>query len=423
MALAMKVRGICQEVPVAKILEFMEHMDEWIEERYDLIRERMDGLVTEDMSSFFCGEYLNGMAHFLHDALRVYDLQAAQVLETLPLEEQEGIHHQLYGAPVWQKYGTLSDACWSAGEEWGPLLWAAGREWERAAAYACRGQRFLLTIAVELFLQVYQSFEMESFGELHEEELRESIRQAMYSHYSDYCDVFAALVYHEQFYPGEFHRQLLEAGMEEWGGLYRLGGRVDEAAKACNERLLEMDASAMARRKEYVEHVVSSLTQVAKDQNQADSESSVEKMKKNRIALYVSVGFEPLAQMLYDGLTEAGFCVVCLRKQETLMARISEICKAANLPELPLFWDRGLKDRRLTEEKNALDAYKELCQQRLTVLVLEKDESKRAESDPEEMMDGGSAICLTLSQKQEHLYTEFLHEIRLLRTDVWPEQE
>lgn len=400
---------------MAKILEFMENRDHWIEERYDLVRERMEDLVLEDHSRLFCGEYLGDMARFLYDALRVYDLKTAQMLEVQSLDKQRGIHDQLYGAPIWKKYGTLSDACWNGEEEWGPLLWALAQECKLAAGYACAGQRFLLTITVELYLQVYQLFEMEHAGELHESELLESARQAVYSHFSDYSDVIAALVYHEQFYPGDFHYQLLEAGPEDLYGLYRLGGQVDAAALARSQRLSSMDEEMVAWREERIRMTVTSLKGVVEaDPDQFDGE--------NRIAMVVPVGFESWAQIMYHHLTEAGFTVVCSRAQETLMARIGEVHELDQmeaLAELPLFWDRGLKDRRITEEKNAWEAYKDLRKQLVTMLVFEDDEDWKKEQgiDGAQSNDGESTIRLALSQKQEHLYTEYIEELRKLRTN------
>jgi len=392
----------------------MENRDQWIEERYDLVRERMDDLVLENQSELVMGEYLGGLARFLHDALRVYDLKAAQMLEVQPLDKQRGIHDQLYGAPIWQQYGTLSDACWNGGEEWGPLLWALGQECKLAAGYACGGQRFLLTITVELYLQVYQLFAMEHTGELHESELLESVRQAVYSHFSDYCDVIAALVYHEQFFPGDFHHQLLEAGPEEMYGLYRLGGQVDEAAVSRCQRLLSTDEEMVAWREDRLRMIVKSLRGVI----DADPERFG---GENRIAMEVPVGFESWAQIMYQHLTEAGFTVVCLRAQETLMARIGwirELDQLDELAELPLFWDRGLKDRRITEEKNAWEAYKSLRKQLVTTLSFEDDEDWKTKrgTDGDQSDDGESTIRLSLSQKQEHLYTEFIEELRKLRT-------
>lgn len=395
---------------MAKILEFMEHRDQWIEERYDLVRERMDELVKEDQSQLSQGEFLEGMAQFLYDVLRVYDLKEAQMLEIQSLEKQRGIHDQLYEAPVWQQYGTLSDACWNAGEEWGPLLWSLAQECRLAAGYACAGQRFLLTITVELFLQVYQLFEMEQAGELYSTEMMESVRQAVYSHFNDYCDVIAALVYHEQFYPGDFHYQLLEAGPEDMYGLYRLGGQVDEAAVSRSLRLSSMDEKMVAWREDRLRMIVQSLRGVIDaDPNQFGGE--------NRIAMVVPAGFESWARILYRELTENGFTVVCLRAQETLMARIRwirELDQLDELAELPLFWDRGLKDRRITEEKNAWEAYKDLRKQLVTMLCFEDDEEWKKKTESAEGGDEESTIRLLLSQKQEHLYTEFIEELRKL---------
>ena len=103
------------------------------------------------------------------------------------------------------------------------------------------------------------------------------------------------------------------------------------------------------------------------------------------------------------------------------MARIGwirELDQMDELPELPLFWDRGLKDRRITEEKNAWEAYKSLRKQLVTTLAFEDDEDWKTERDVDgDQTDSGeSTIRLTLSQKQEHLYTEFIEELRKLRT-------
>ena len=104
------------------------------------------------------------------------------------------------------------------------------------------------------------------------------------------------------------------------------------------------------------------------------------------------------------------------------MARIGEIHELdemESLAELPLFWDRGLKDRRITEEKNAWEAYKDLRQQLITMLCFEDDEDWKKEQGTvgDQARDGESTIRLALSQKQEHLYTEYIEELRKLRTN------
>ena len=103
------------------------------------------------------------------------------------------------------------------------------------------------------------------------------------------------------------------------------------------------------------------------------------------------------------------------------MARIGEVHELDDmetLAELPLFWDRGLKDRRITEEKNAWEAYRDLRKQLVTMLCFEDDEDWKKEqgTDGDQTRDGESTIRLALSQKQEHLYTEYIEELRKLRT-------
>ncbi len=125
---------------MASIREFMNNREQTVQERYELIRERMDSLCSEDMTGLFRKEFLTGMALFLRDALRVCDLYHAQVLDTLSWKQQKKVHDQLYLAPVWE-------ALMPAEEK--EVLQAAGQEWRLAAGYAMTGQKFFLTAAVE----------------------------------------------------------------------------------------------------------------------------------------------------------------------------------------------------------------------------------------------------------------------------------
>lgn len=388
---------------MADIIEFMNNREQWIAERYELARERMESVAAEDMTGLFREDYLNGMALFLHDALRVFDLKEAQILDALPLGKQKGIHGQLYGAKVWEMYGDLAKACETAGENWGPLLWAAGNEWRLAAGYALSGQRFLLTAAVELFLQIYQLFEMERSGEVVEEELKESVRQALYYHFSDYSDVTAAMSYHNLLIPGDFTAQLLEARAEEQYGLYRLGGAADEDALARSARWMALTEEKVAERVKQITEIVAQPEGARSNQSDGQSVGQPDTDEPRRVAVIVPAGSERLARALCNDLTEKGYEPVALRRQETFMSRMADGRPA---PELSLFFDKALKERRLAEEKNALEAYKSERKHLAFVFDLMKEETDSSENQTSHD---------TLSERQRKLYCDFLTEMAELR--------
>lgn len=317
---------------MASIREFMNNREQTAGERYELVRERMDSLCSEDMTGLFRKEFLAGMALFLRDALRVCDLYHAQVLDTISFKQQKEVHDQLYLAPVWEMLRL-----WPEKKD---LLWTAGQEWRLAAGYAMTGQKFFLTTAVELFLQIYSLFVMEREGELTEKERYHSVRQALYYHFCDYFDVMTAWRYEELLQPGRFMKELLEAGAEEYYGLFRLGGQVDEQAYQTACFLCSLPEEEIRKRAE--------LYFKEKRLPGSGKEGSF------RIAIVADPGWERLALALSRLCEEQGGIPVPSRRQETLAARLAE---GGEVLELSLFSDNWFRERRLCEEQNAREAY------------------------------------------------------------------
>lgn len=431
---------------MADILEFMDNREQWIDQRYELARERMDSMAAEDKTGLFREDYLNGMALFLRDALRVHDLKAARLLDGLSLDEQRGIHDQLYYAAVWEIWGRYLNtgltavqtgkktaeqaaeqaagqaAGQAAEEEWDLLLWAAGYEWRLAAGYACVGQRYLLTACTELFLQVYQLFLMERAGEISREELRESVRQALYYHFSDYCDVTAALTYRSLLISGPFDRELLSAVSEEAYGLYRLGSFVDSRAIHCCEMLSALSSEELESRAAALAAAAGIMEKASPDGSAAaDSASAGDCVirRAGRVAVLAPAGTERLAQKLCRMLRAQGLEPVCLRRREDFMSRA---VSGGPVPELSLFFDRAMKERRLSEEKNAREAYKTELRSLCAVIDLkavmpgEPQDTVLAASAPRPGVNGSDSIPPCLTEKQKKLYRDFLTEMKNLRT-------
>jgi hypothetical protein len=322
----------------------MNNREQTVQERYELIRERMDSLCSEDMTGLFRKEFLTGMALFLRDALRVCDLYHAQVLDTLSWKQQKKVHDQLYLAPVWE-------ALMPAEEK--EVLQAAGQEWRLAAGYAMTGQKFFLTAAVELFLQIYSLFEMEREKELTKEERGQSVRRALYYHFCDYFDVTTAWRYEELLQPGRFMEELYRAGQEEYYGLFRLGGQVDEQAFQTACFLRSLSEKEIRRRAEaYFEET---------------ERTDGRKAGGFRVAIVTAPGWERLGLALARICEEQGSTPVLSRRQETLAARLAEGEEAF---ALSLFADNWFRERRLCEEQNAREAYRDDLAELAAVITL-----------------------------------------------------
>lgn len=376
------------DVTAISIREFADHKEEWVAGRFELIRGRMDDLVKEDMTGFLGERFLKGTALFLHDTLRVFDLKQVQILDGLSFARQKALHDRLYQAPLWD---TLPPWPQQAERESPDALFlAALPEWRLAAGYAVNGWRFELTVLVELYLQIFHLFEMERRKELTPEELRQSFHQALYYHFSDYCDVTAGLTYHALLVDGEWTERLRRAEKGDLCGLYRLGGFVGEEALREAERLCSLSESELW-----------SLAEAC--WQKAGPPESEEKNfpfgTLGRIAIAVPPGRERLAQTLCRLCDERGYRPVALRRQETFMARAAG--KEAVFA-LSLFLDRALKDRCLTEERNAREAYKDLLPQLKAVIDLYHDEHRKEEP--------------SLAGKPGRLYESLLSELEALRS-------
>lgn len=336
---------------MTSIRDFMDNREQMIEERYELVRERLDSLCSEDMTGLFRKEFLAGTALFLRDALRVCDLYHAQIPDTLSLKQQKAVHDQLYLAPVWETVRL-----W---EEKKDPLWAAGREWRLAAGYAMTGQKFFLTLNVECFLQVYALFWMEREGELTGQEREQSVRRALYSHFCDYFDVTTAWRYEELLRPGRFMEELLKAGREEYYGLYRLGGQVDERAFRTANALYSLPEEEIRRRAEVC---------LKKQKIPANRRAG-----SYRIAIVTAPGWERLARVLACLCREQGGVPVLSRRPETLAARMAE---KESVPERTLFSDNWFRERWLCEEKNAREAYGDWLAELAAVITLSGEEEE-----------------------------------------------
>ena len=403
---------------MADILEYMNSRPQWLDERLELSREALARFLAEadGLEGLTAGAFLQETAHFLQDVLRVFDLKEALVLEELPPEQQKGVWEQLVYAPVWQR---LSGGPVCPGDEaLEALLRAAAREWRLAGGCGFQGRKLSLIISLELFLQLVQLFEMEQKGEESRGELTEAVRQALYYHFSDYSDVTAAQYWQDVLRAGAYTEAIETSGPEDLFGFYCLSWPCDEntAREAQREakRLMGLSEAELLKEAKACVEAGRYLRRAASEEalpQDKDSRDGACQAGEALAAVKVYPGRERLARCICGLLRAQGYEPVCFQPAETMMSRAA----AGERPEeLFLFLDRALKERRVAEEKNALEVYRQeaarlacaVCAGRIAGQGTEP--GKDADSAGQNGEDGAA-------RRQEKIYREFCQEISAVR--------
>lgn len=319
------------------ILEFMGERQDWISERYQLVRERMEELIYEDDKELFQREFLSELALFLVDCMRVYDLGTAQILEELPEETRRDILHQLQRRA--ERLRSLAEA--EDNPIWAGLLQVIYELYMPCAAYSTGREQLLLTIHGELFVQLDQAFRMYETGEETEKQTYRAMKEAVYYHLRDYCDIMLAYDL----------RKLLEKSEIESEAVWVSGGLMAERIRGYGERLLAMTEE------EYRAAVQDSIRCDCLYQREKETDAGKDRYpgEGDTVILVIS-GLEAFAYAVGQTLKNQGRRVRYAVFWDTVWNHLMLGCGEQ---EAGLFFDRDFQDRIFSEEKNILERNRE----------------------------------------------------------------
>lgn len=403
------------------ILEFMGERQDWISERYHLVRERMEELIHDD-KELFRREFLSELALFLVDCMRVYDLGEAQIMESLPEEKRHEILNQLTWRAEKLRGRTEAE---NKSLNWSGLFQVFVELYMPCAAYCMRREQLLLTIHAELFVQVYQIFQIWSAGEETEEQAYAAMKEAVYYHLRDYCDVM--LAYNQR----DLCRLIIMEQGAEGGGaagshLEALtGGIISERIRRYREQLLSMN------QEEYLSAVKNSISCdcIYRRLIKADTGGlSVYDIHADTSELpvydiytgggYVTLilvigGLESYAFSVGQHLMDCGRSVRYAGFRDTVWNRMILDCGES---EASLFFDRGFCDRIYSEEKNALERSKEILMRLEAVIIPGWSEYEKNPMQSDRKITEKSPIQSdrTVSDKNLKRYRKYVSEVREL---------
>lgn len=220
-------------------------MDEWIMERLQLAKARVEEIAAEETVQEPYGAYFRKMAGFLtmvqKETEKPWQEEELEILE----ERNRRFYEELFPENYSTCYGNPAYAKETLGE-YGPLLCFLYSELRGVIVYAYEKKIWDMTVALELFLEVYSSF--------NEEELprEKEIKDILCSYVNDYCQEMVEQRVREAVDPScDFlKRMLMEADLTDPKYLYGFGEYVSDNERKVMEFLGQMSQSqidAMAR--------------------------------------------------------------------------------------------------------------------------------------------------------------------------------
>ena len=159
--------------------------DELMLERFMLMKERVLEIQEEELVNDPYRDFFRRTAAFITQMLQVYDKLQAGWLDTASLEELEANNQAMYQDILPQNYeksyGNPSYAQAMLGEEMGQLLSFLYTEIRGMIVFVYENRLFDMTVAMELFIQIYNLFEEETVS-------AKDVQDAIYWYVSDYSD-------------------------------------------------------------------------------------------------------------------------------------------------------------------------------------------------------------------------------------------
>lgn len=229
--------------------EIYRESNELAEERFELVMERIAQIAKEtDVPGQF-DDYFKKTAAFLLQLRDIVRREESGAFETASLEDCEKTNQALYEDIVPKRYGTSygnpSYAVSRLGEEYGQILSALYVSCRNMITEAFAGKKMNVTVAAELFVEIYNLFEDGDGTD------KNAVEQAVYWYYHDYSELFL----------GESVRRIVDAqedflyqivmysDLDDYRYLYRYGEYIGENERKMAEflnTLPEEEIQAMA---------------------------------------------------------------------------------------------------------------------------------------------------------------------------------
>ena len=276
--------------------------DELMLERFMLMKERVLEIQEEELVKAPYRDFFRRTAAFITQMLQVYDKLQAGWLDTASLEELEANNQAMYQDILPQNYeksyGNPSYAQAMLGEEMGQLLSFLYTEIRGMIVFVYENRLFDMTVAMELFIQIYNLFEEETVS-------AKDVQDAIYWYVSDYSDEMVGHRVREGVDPELNFATNIICGnnLADVRYLYKFGEYVTE-----NEIRMAKFLSDMPQEK--LESMARTYTE---GYRRGFLAANIDLSKKKTVNIRFQLGFEPMVKVAISQFAKMGLAPVMYR--------------------------------------------------------------------------------------------------------------
>lgn len=333
-----------------------------IKERYELSMERIRAMKQETTVSAPFSDYFWKMAEFIEEIGTLEQELAAGKWEQASLLELEAQNEQLYrdiaAGHYADSYANPAVAVKRLGEKYGRLLSFLYTEIRGMIVWAYEGRLWDITVAAELFIEIYNAFE-EGSPKVSE------LRQMIYWYISDYSDVFIPYRIREQLDPElSFAKEIIcSADLTDERYLYRFGEYITENEREISRFLAELP-------QEQIEAMASTFTEGYRI---GFVNAGIDLGKKKTVNIRYHLGFERVVKAAIAQFERMGLSGIVYREARHSLNRRPQGNPGYGSTEpdkqytydhredAALYLDKKLVERRLSVLRQAYEEYKELA--------------------------------------------------------------
>ena len=329
---------------------------EEIRERYELAMERIRAMKQEKTVSAPFYAYFQKMADFIleMDAYRA-SVEKGEP-ERMSLAELQEQNRRLYGdvagGSYRESYANPTGAVEKLGEGYGQLLSFVYTELRGMIIWAVEGRLTDMTVTAELFIELYNAFE-EDMPSV------ENLKEILYWHMSDYCDVFIPDRIREQLDPSlDFAAKLIRgADLSDPRYLYRFGEYITENELGVSRFLAGLSQSE-------IDAMASTFTE---GYRMGFVAAGIDLSKKKTVNIRYALGFERVvkaAMGLESIIYREARHSINRRPQGSpgyVSSKPSKQYEFDHREDMALYLDKKLNERRLSVLHSAYEEYKDLA--------------------------------------------------------------
>lgn len=376
----------------------MEYED--IKERYELVTERIEAIVTEENVKEPYLDYFKKTADFLQKLNQTFIFAREGKLKEESLEalrkRNEFFYQDIFEENYESSYANPAYAVEVFGEEFGGILSFLYAELRGCIGFAYEQRMQALTIFFELFVEIYGIFEQEPID-------KREIEQTIYWFYHDYSELFVERNVREMVDPelDFFTNLVMNADLSDMRYLYQYGEYISDSEITMAEFLLKME-------EEKIQSMADTYTEGYRI---GFVNMGVDLSKKKTVQIHYPIGFERVVRAAIKNFEKMGLKATISRdpvssffnrgngKRNAYTPAVNKQYEYDHKDDKAYYLDKGLVERRLEVLRTSFEKLKELAYVHAGPAVIEVFGEK-----PFEPKNKAANAHYTESQQQLNVY-------------------